>query len=153
MSDMKLSERVKVLGEAAPWVVEEVQHLERWKEEQISVMTPVLDYARSVGECPIGHSLSHWLVEDHKRLSAENANLRLQCGGMQMDLDELATQPGKIPVSIEPLRQVLNALVNAPHLIRELQATREPVELFADNPINVLVAEFNAARDAAGEKP
>ena len=54
-------------------------------------------------------------------------------------------QTGKVLVSAEPLRQVLNALVNAPHMIRELQATREPVALFADNPINVLIAEFNAA--------
>lgn len=54
-------------------------------------------------------------------------------------------QAGKLLVSAEPLRQVLNALVSAPHVIRELQATREPVALFSDNPINVLIAEFNAA--------
>lgn len=52
---------------------------------------------------------------------------------------------GKLLVSAEPLRRVLNALVNAPHQIRELQATREPVALFADNPINILIAEYNAA--------
>ena len=56
-------------------------------------------------------------------------------------------EPGKIVVSAEPLRRVLNALVNAPHRIRELQVTREPVELFADNPINILIAEFEAAHD------
>lgn len=52
---------------------------------------------------------------------------------------------GKLLVSAEPLRRVLNALVNAPHQIRELQATREPVALFAGNPINILIAEYNAA--------
>ena len=56
-------------------------------------------------------------------------------------------EPGKIVVSAEPLRRVLNALVNAPHRIRELQVTREPVELFANNPINILIAEFEAAHD------
>lgn len=62
-------------------------------------------------------------------------------------------EPGKIVVSAEPLRRVLNALVNAPHRIRELQVTREPVELFADNPINILIAEFEAAHDKqSGEK-
>ena len=35
----------------------------------------------------------------------------------------------------------------APHRIRELQVTREPVELFANNPINILIAEFEAAHD------
>lgn len=56
-----------------------------------------------------------------------------------------AADAGKLQVSAEPLRALLNALLGAPHLIRELQATREPVELFADNPINVLVAEYRAA--------
>ena len=56
-------------------------------------------------------------------------------------------EPGKIVVSAEPLRRVLNALVNAPHRIRELQVTREPVELFANNPINILIAEFEAAHE------
>lgn len=64
-------------------------------------------------------------------------------------------EPGKIAVSVEPLRQVLHALISAPHLIRELQVTREPAALFKDNPINILVDEFNAAADrsAQGEKP
>lgn len=53
---------------------------------------------------------------------------------------------GKLLVSAEPLRKVLNALVGAPHYIRELQATRSPAELFSDNPINVLIAEFNNAQ-------
>ena len=60
--------------------------------------------------------------------------------------DKLAE--GKVAVTGEALRTVLNALVNAPHLIRELQVTREPVELFADNPINVLIAEYEAAHAA-----
>lgn len=53
---------------------------------------------------------------------------------------------GKLLVSAEPLRKVLFALLGAPHHIRELQATRTPTDLFADNPINVLIAELNAAQ-------
>lgn len=53
---------------------------------------------------------------------------------------------GKLLVSAEPLRKVLSALVSAPHHVRELQATREPAALFADNPINVLIAELNTAQ-------
>jgi hypothetical protein len=49
-----------------------------------------------------------------------------------------------IAVDAEALRTVLNALVNAPHMIRELQATREPVALFKDNPINILIDQFDA---------
>jgi hypothetical protein len=61
---------------------------------------------------------------------------------------EPTTADGKVAVTGEALRTVLNALVNAPHQIRELQVTREPVELFADNPINVLIAEYEAAHAA-----
>ena len=79
---------------------------------------------------------------------------RLKCIDESLDQqsapEPVMEQTGKLLVSAEPLRQVLNALVNAPHMIRELQATREPVALFADNPINVLIAEFNAAH--GGEK-
>lgn len=58
---------------------------------------------------------------------------------------------GKIVVSEEPLRRLLHALSGEPHLIRELQATRHPAALFKDNPINVLVAEYNAAPPQGGE--
>lgn len=58
---------------------------------------------------------------------------------------------GKITVTKEALRQVLAALVGPGHLIRELQLTREPMALFKDNPINVLVAEYNAAPAQGGE--
>ena len=62
-------------------------------------------------------------------------------------------EQGKIIVSTEPLRQVLHALIGAPHLIRELQVTREPASLFKDNPINVLVAEFNAFASSVSKEP
>lgn len=55
---------------------------------------------------------------------------------------------GMICVNKRALGAVLKALVNAPHHIRELQATREPVELFSDNPINILVDQFNSKEGA-----
>lgn len=55
----------------------------------------------------------------------------------------------KILVSAEPLRQLLNALNGPGHHIRELQALRGPL-VGDDNPINILVAEFN---DHAGRFP
>lgn len=67
------------------------------------------------------------------------------CSAWQRAQSAPVVPEGKLLVSDEPLRRVLNALINAPHQIRELQATREPVALFADNPINVLIAEYNAA--------
>ena len=49
-----------------------------------------------------------------------------------------------ITVNAEALRQILAALVGPGHLIRELQFTRGPM-VGKDNPINILVAEYNAA--------
>ena len=48
----------------------------------------------------------------------------------------------KIEVSIDPLRRILEALNGPAHLIRELQVTRGPL-VGDDNPINLLVDEFN----------
>lgn len=54
----------------------------------------------------------------------------------------LALQPEQVLVSKVALGTVLMALVGLPHQIRELQATRMPEELFKENPINVLIADF-----------
>lgn len=53
----------------------------------------------------------------------------------------------KVPVSAAPLRRLLQALNGPPHLIQELQATRDLDFLSAAvaNPIDVLIAEYNAA--------
>ncbi|MDI1362537.1 hypothetical protein [Methylotenera sp.] len=58
-----------------------------------------------------------------------------------LDLELLANS-GKVLVSALALRSILVALVGAPHHIRELQVTMNP-DLFPDNPISVLVREFN----------
>jgi len=49
----------------------------------------------------------------------------------------------KITVTRSALKEVLTCLISAPHLIRELQATRMPEQMFPDNPINVLLADYN----------
>jgi len=51
----------------------------------------------------------------------------------------------KIVVDRKALKQVLSALSGPPHLIRELQATRTPGIIGHDNPINILIEEFNNA--------
>lgn len=56
-----------------------------------------------------------------------------------------------VTVNAEALRCVLNALIGAPHLIRELQATRDKPPLLTGNPIDTLVTEFNAAVEAWGK--
>ena len=55
---------------------------------------------------------------------------------------QVAVPVGFVLADKKALGEVLQALVNAPHHIRELQVTRIPVELFADNPINVLIANY-----------
>ena len=49
-----------------------------------------------------------------------------------------------VTVNADALRQVLEALNGPGHLIRELQYTRGPL-VGHDNPINILVKEFNQA--------
>lgn len=49
----------------------------------------------------------------------------------------------QILVNKKALRQVLLALVGPPHLIRELQVLNVP--LFPDNPIEILVDDYNKA--------
>jgi hypothetical protein len=48
----------------------------------------------------------------------------------------------KIPVDAEALKQILQCLEGPPHLIRELQATRDNPPLLTGNPIDVLIRQF-----------
>ena len=56
----------------------ECERLRQWKAEEIQVMSPVFDYARSIGECKPGHSLTQWLIDDHIRLRAELESIKGQ---------------------------------------------------------------------------
>ena len=59
-------------------------------------------------------------------------------------VQQVSVPDGYVLADKKSLGMVLQALVNAPHHIRELQATRQPVELFSDNPINVLIANYES---------
>ena len=48
-----------------------------------------------------------------------------------------------IKVNAKALKSVLLALNGPPHYIRELQATRTPDIIGFDNPINILIKNFN----------
>jgi hypothetical protein len=63
----------------------------------------------------------------------------------------MADELPKIPVSQDALYRVLCALNGLPHQIRELQATRGlPGDV---NPIDVLIADFNAWVESQAEPP
>lgn len=86
-----------------------------------------------------------WLKE-----CPDEANIRLR-GERERRLREEKAAPssspavGSVTVDAAALHAVLSALVGPAHLIRELQVTRMPEDLFADNPINVLVRQYHAA--------
>lgn len=115
---------------------------ERSQQQEEDALNHGMDAGALAAECgrlkaDYSEACADAMVVAHKLAASEAEVARLRGDA------ELA--PGKVQVSTAALRQVLNALVSEGFRIRELQATRQPVELFADNPINVLIAEFNAA--------
>ena len=66
-------------------------------------------------------------------------------------VQQVSVPDGFVLADKKALGTVLQALVNAPHHIRELQVTRTPVELFSDNPINVLIANYEAPAAPAAD--
>jgi hypothetical protein len=57
-----------------------------------------------------------------------------------------------VTVDASALREVLLALVGPPHLVRELQATRDKPPLFEGNPIDTLLSDFNRAVESAAKE-
>lgn len=55
----------------------------------------------------------------------------------------------QVLVDAEALKQVLQAFLGSPHLIRELQYTLQPEALFPDNPVNVLLRDWVVAKGVA----
>lgn len=55
---------------------EQVEVLEAWKAEELALMNPLMDYARSVCTGPLGCSLTDWLVEDHQKQAREIERLK-----------------------------------------------------------------------------
>lgn len=69
-----------------------VDGLEAWKAEELTVMNPLMDYARSACTGPLGCSLPEWLFDDHKAMTAkvdEQAREieRLEAGVSQHDAE------------------------------------------------------------------
>lgn len=54
-----------------------------------------------------------------------------------------------VSVDAKALRTVLQALIGPPHLIREIQMTRGVAALTGDDPIGVLIEDFNNAVNPA----
>tara|TARA_R110000765_G_scaffold16839_2_gene46783 strand:- start:1041 stop:1706 length:666 start_codon:yes stop_codon:yes gene_type:complete len=49
-------------------LIADLRDLQRWKSEQLQVMTPVMEYAHSLNIAQLGHSVTQALIDDHKRL-------------------------------------------------------------------------------------
>lgn len=94
------------LANCARWVQRAIEALEsqareiavlrKWKGEQMSVMGPVIDYARSVYAGPPGCSLTGWLVSDHEKKAREIAGLQKLLDRAHMRMDELKAQPSGV---------------------------------------------------------
>ena len=55
--------------------------------------------------------------------------------------------PETIAVNRKALHRLLAALNGPEHYIREIQATRTPDIIGFDNPINILIGEYNEAME------
>ena len=71
--------------------------------------------------------------------------------GSLMSNHRIMSEPFTVTVDGDALRQVIGSLIGAPHLLRELQATRDNPPLSVGNPIDTLVGNFNAAVLAWGK--
>jgi len=60
-------------------------HLASWKAGHMEVMSPVIDYARSLKVAPLGGSVTHALIEDHKALLADAERYRWLADGCVTD--------------------------------------------------------------------
>lgn len=95
------------------------------------------DGADWLNGCWRGWQLAQGIKGDQEQISADStANMFAQPASTQ---EAVAT----VTVAAEPLRQVLQALIGPGHLIRELQATRSLHALTKDNPIEILIEQFN----------
>lgn len=64
-------------------LIADLRDLQRWKSEQLQVMTPVMEYAHSLNIAQPGHSVTQALIDDHKRLrELEEAQRWVPCSEM-----------------------------------------------------------------------
>ena len=95
------------------------------------------DGADWLNGCWRGWQLAHGIKGVQEQVSADGtANM---CAQPSTTQESVPT----VTVAAEPLRQVLQALIGPGHLIRELQATRSLHALTYDNPIELLIEQFN----------
>lgn len=101
------------------------------------------DGADWLNGCWRGWQLAQGSKGVQEQISADStANMCAQPSSAQ---ESVAT----VTVAAEPLRQVLQALIGPGHMIRELQATRSLHALTNDNPIEILIQQFNAGGNGA----
>ena len=72
-----------IYGDDGSALIARIRELERWKSEQLQVMTPVMEYAHSLNIAQPGHSVTQALIDDHKRLrELEEAQRWVPCSEM-----------------------------------------------------------------------
>ena len=104
-----------------------------------------VEWQRSQEQAELAATVKDSLTVGKAQMARDSAELRRLCAERDKLKAKAAVPDGMVLVDKRSLGTVLQALVNAPHYIRELQATREPAALFKDNPINVLIANYEAA--------
>ncbi|MBX9753655.1 MAG: hypothetical protein K2X80_02795 [Pseudomonadaceae bacterium] len=101
-----------------------------------------------IAETPAGGSTMVISLAQHNRIvSALQAS-----SGNAAPVQYVSVPDGYVLADKKSLGTILQALVNAPHYIRELQETREPAALFGNNPINILIANYEAPASKAAEQ-
>lgn len=101
---------VNVLRTALESQAREIERLKSWKSEEMEVMTPLLDYARSVCTGPLGCSITEWLVSDHKRLAA----LKAQPSGVVLPEPDIRTGRGYPAYSVALVTKLFARLNSSP---------------------------------------
>lgn len=96
----------------------QVEELEAWKAEELALMNPLMDYARSVCTGQLGCSITEWLVEDHKEQALEIERLDLACSAHERHRESVTNSGANLDAAtqryIESLEQELAALKAQP---------------------------------------
>lgn len=114
----------------------EIERLEAWKAEEVLVMSPLMDYARSVCNGPLGCGLAEWLVQDHKELAALRAQqpgVVLPASNLAQRIDQAITDftRGRASMHVPPLDTDLDVV---------LGECRKLVKRFNSSPVSAAIA-------------
>lgn len=151
----------------------QVDELEAWKAEELALMNPLMDYARSVCTGPLGCSITGWLVEDHQKQAREIERLQAraalsanhseqvleECRHEFSDDGEFTVHCSKCDLTInaEPPRHVLDS---AAQQAFEAGGTEDGGYVLTGDDLDQIVAqscaeaviEFAAAAPSAGSQ-